>query len=86
MGGTPGMPTFRDWREYLLSWNETTLEIVGRMNFCLFRQHPPADPTFLPRTRAFLQMNNALTLAGFVKFYLKCLEEYAKVLQKEGVI
>lgn len=72
---------FSEWRDYLLEWEETGLEI-----FIAHLHNPnPSDKTFLPRTIKILEAHNALTLVGFIKFYLERLKEYRDILDNEVV-
>lgn len=64
---------FEKWRKYLLGSNERGYEKV----FSMF-----TDPRFKSDTIHFLDYNRATTLAGFIKYWFKCCEEYEKLLNE----
>ena len=58
---------FAKWRRYLLSSNIRGYQKV----FDVFK-----DERFMYDAKRFLACNNANTLAGFIRFYQKCLTDY----------
>lgn len=73
---TGGQWKFKEWREYLLSFNQRGYEMIKDIY---------TEPRFRLDVIHFLDFNRATTLAGFIRFYLKCQDEYAQLLKNNGI-
>ena len=86
----PGGWKFEHWRDYLLRMEESGAKgncihdhdcVSTKKIFRIFD-----EPDFMWSTRKFLECNNASTLAGFIRFYQECLEQYKAELKESGLI
>jgi hypothetical protein len=64
---------FTEWRDYLLSFDEPSYEMIP----VIF-----TDYRFRHDVQGFLCCNNASTLAGFIRFYIKCQVEYTQLIKE----
>lgn len=69
---------FQEWRDYLIEPNsDYVIQCIER--FVLGKDE--SDPSFPNNALGFLTHNRATTLAGFIRFWLKCCREYKALLE-----